>query len=163
MTSDFFRRRRAPLLLLRALFIGAHGCCTVDAWIRLDGIFTSNMVLQTPHAGLPPARIFGLAYTSEQVIVELPAGMPGPFTITPVKTGSNHWARPLDAPYGNWSVDLHLSAVAAATHYTNNQPFSITIRSKQNHSDATILTNVVRPPHSRQSRPPVPCGLVLFM
>lgn len=110
-----------------------------EAWIRLNGIFTNNMVLQTPHPGLPPARIFGLAYTSEQVVVESSVGIPGgAVEVTPVKTGSSHWPRPLDAPWGNWSVDMIFNTTSVPT-----EPLSITIRSKQNASDGTTLTNVV--------------------
>ena len=114
----------ATLLLL---LLGAQ---PTSAWIRLNGIFTDNMVLQTPHPELPPARIFGLAYTSEQVVVESSVGVPGgTVTVTPKKTGSSHWPRPLEAPWGNWSVDLNFGSTMP------KEPFSITIRSKQNASD----------------------------
>ena len=109
-----------------------------SAWVRLNGIFTDHMVLQTPHPGLPPARIFGLAYTSEQVVVESSVGIPGgAVTVSPKKTGVSHWPRPLGAPWGNWSVNLDFGSVMPG------KPFSITIRSKQNASDSTTLSDVV--------------------
>jgi len=58
------------------LLILISNACPAWAWIRLNGIFTDNMVLQTPGPGLPPARIFGLAYTSEQVVIEGSTGLP---------------------------------------------------------------------------------------
>eukprot|EP01044_Picomonas_judraskeda_P039546 COSAG03_NODE_18994_length_344_cov_1.020408_1_plen_114_part_11 len=80
------------------------------------------MVLQTPHPGLPPARIFGLAYTSEQVVVESSVGIPGgAVTVSPKRTGASHWPRPLGAPWGNWSVDLDFGSVMPG------KPFSITL------------------------------------
>jgi hypothetical protein len=98
------------------------------------------MVLQTPHPGLPPARIFGLAYTSEQVVVESSVGIPGgAVTVSPKRTGASQaglgrWAL---RTWGNWSVDLDFGPVMPA------KPFSITIRSKQNASDSTTLSDVV--------------------
>jgi hypothetical protein len=60
---------------------------------------------------------------------------PGPFSVKVNKTGWNHWTQPLDAPWGNWSVDLPPTAV--------NGPFNITIHSTTNVSDSTTLHNVV--------------------
>eukprot|EP01046_Picozoa_sp_COSAG06_P066606 COSAG06_NODE_16884_length_975_cov_1.374429_1_plen_170_part_10 len=123
----------AALLLLAAVQPSS-------AWVRLNGIFTDHMVLQTPHPGLPPARIFGLAYTSEQVVVESSVGIPGgAVTVSPKRTGASQaglgrWAL---RTWGNWSVDLDFGPVMPA------KPFSITIRSKQNASDSTTLSDVV--------------------
>ena len=107
----------------------------VHAYIRLNGIFTSHMVLQTPHPGLPPARIFGLGYTSEQIVIEGSSGFPGPFTVTPRKTGDAHWPQPQGAPWGNWSVNL-------TEVLTSPGPYTITISSKQNATDVTVLEDV---------------------
>jgi hypothetical protein len=117
------------------LLILISNACPAWAWIRLNGIFTDNMVLQTPGPGLPPARIFGLAYTSEQVVIEGSTAFPGPsITVTPVRSG-------LQGRWGNWSVDL-LTQTDRLTPSVS-QPFSITIRSKQNTSDIITLNNVV--------------------
>jgi len=101
----------------------------------MNGIFTDHMVLQKGIPTLPPARIFGLAYTNESVVISGSSGFPGPFTVTPTKTGENHWVTPLTAPWGNWSVDL--------TTPTSPGPYNLTIRSTTNTSDAIFLTDVV--------------------
>ena len=43
---------------------------TCRGMIQLNGVFTDHMVLQRDHAGLPPVRIFGLAYTNETIVIE---------------------------------------------------------------------------------------------
>ena len=79
-----------PVLWLASLLVGARG------WIRLNGVFTDHMVLQRDHAGLPPVRIFGLAYTNETVVVEWLDGGSlngslGPWRVQPETTGPARW------------------------------------------------------------------------
>jgi sialate O-acetylesterase len=92
------------------------------------------MVLQIDDVGLPPVKIFGLAYTNETIVVEGSAGFPGPFTLIPITTGAGHWLPPGE-PWGNWSVSF------PAPHHRG--PYSLTVRSVQNKSDSTTYTNVM--------------------
>ena len=77
------------------VLLGVFGVINGD--IRLSGIITDNMVLQTPYPeyGVPPTKLFGQAFLNETVTITGSTGFPGPFTLAPIRSTSND--------FGNWS------------------------------------------------------------
>eukprot|EP00041_Stephanoeca_diplocostata_P012091 m.201608 g.201608 ORF g.201608 m.201608 type:complete len:516 (+) comp18804_c0_seq7:138-1685(+) len=109
--------------------------CRVNSRILLNGIFNSNMVLQIDHENIPYPRIFGVGYTNETIEISGTNGFPGPFQVTPTRTGAAHWLQPMDAPWGNWSVNFTAPA--------NRGPYTVTVKSLSNASDIYVMDNVM--------------------